>query len=189
MNRDRLYLLAGLVLLAAVALGSRQHPWAGALRLMPPPSPEEELARTRDQLQRATSLLEDCFGGKIDLENIRSVPVTISAYSSTPEQCDDSPHITASSSSVRVGIIAVSSDLFEELELSYGQRVLIPGYGLFEVHDRMHPRWKRKVDIWESDTEAARRFGRQQGVLIWALPPQQEARNGVVPPGGGAVSG
>jgi 3D (Asp-Asp-Asp) domain-containing protein len=45
--------------------------------------------------------------------------------------------------------------------------VLIPGHGMYEVQDRMNRRWQRKVDIWYDDREAARLFGRQQGVLIW----------------------
>ncbi len=165
MNQHRVYLLAGLLLLAALLAPSSGTEWLTALRLMPPPQ-QQELARTRDQLQKATELLAACFGETVDPEALRTTPVTITAYASTREQCDESPHITAGGRSVRVGVLAVSNDLFKELKLSIGQRVLIPGYGLFEVHDRMHPRWKRRVDIWESDPEAARRFGHQKGVLI-----------------------
>lgn len=165
MKRSRVYLLAGLLLLTALLAPSSGPEWLVALRLMPPPQ-QQELARTRDQLQKATELLAACFGETIDPGDLRTTPVTITAYASTRSQCDDSPHVTAGGRSVRVGVLAVSSDLFKELRLSFGQRVLIPGYGLFEVHDRMNPRWKRRVDIWESDPEAARRFGHQKGVLI-----------------------
>lgn len=174
MNRSSVYVLAGLLLLIAAALDSSAR-WSAALNFEPPPQHQEELLRTRGQLQQAITLLEACFGEKVDPVKLRTTPVTITAYSSTPEQCDDTPHETATGRSVRVGVLAVSDDLFKELSLAYGQRVLIPGYGLFEVHDRMHTRWRRRVDIWEGDPEAARRFGRQEGVLICAAPDRSEA--------------
>lgn len=146
-----------------------------ALRLMPPPDPVQELADTRRDLQRALGLLVECFGHPVDLKQVKSTAVTISAYSSTAGQCDSTPHLTASDHPVRVGILAVSRDLVEEMGLAFGQRVLLPGYGLFEVRDLMHPRWRRKVDIWESDREAARLFGRQQGTLIWVVENKQSA--------------
>ena len=101
--------------------------------------------------------------------------VTITAYSSTSGQCDSTPHYTASDYPVRVGVLAVSRDLVEEMGLAFGQRVLLPGYGLFDVRDLMHPRWRRKVDIWESDREAARLFGKQQGTLIWVETKKESA--------------
>jgi 3D (Asp-Asp-Asp) domain-containing protein len=166
MKRHRVYLLAGLLLLTAVLAPQSGVEWSTALRLMPPLHQQEELARTREQLQKATDLLAACFGEQVDPGTLSTTAVTITAYASTRDQCDDTPHITAAGRSVRVGVLAVSDDLYRELKLSYGQRVLIPGYGLFEVHDRMDRRWKRRVDIWESDPEAARRFGHQKGVLI-----------------------
>jgi 3D (Asp-Asp-Asp) domain-containing protein len=141
--------------------------WNDAIRLMPPPEAAEELDRTRHQLQRALGLLEKCFGQNVDLNQLKSTQVTITAYSSTEDQCDSTPYITASMHPVRIGTLAVSPDLLEELGLFFGQRVLIPGFGLFEVRDTMNPRWRRRVDIWESNPEAARRFGKQKGTLIW----------------------
>ncbi len=136
----------------------------------PPPLPTDlisKLMETRGKLDRAMDILEQCFGQPVSLEQMRSVQVTLTAYSSTKDQCDPTPHITASNTPVRIGIIAVSRDLMEETGLSFGQRVLIPGHGVFEIRDRMNARWKRKVDIWHNDREAARRFGKQKGILIW----------------------
>lgn len=146
---------------------SQEREGQNALRLMPPPEVVQELAETRLELQTALNLLVEFFGHPVDLRRVKSTPVTITAYSSTPDQCDSTPHHTASGYPVRVGVLAVSRDLVEEMGLAFGQRVIIPGYGLFEVRDLMHPRWKRKVDIWESDREAARLFGKQRGTLIW----------------------
>lgn len=162
-----LFIFLLLTTLIAAAWAIDEESRRQALRSKPP-DPRVELAATQQKLGQALTLLEDCFGGPFDLEEIKTTTVTITAYSSTVDQCDKTPHITASNKPVRVGILAVSVDLLEELGLSFGQRVLIPGYGLFEIQDTMHTRWRRRVDIWESDREAARRFGKQEGTLIWA---------------------
>lgn len=126
--------------------------------------------RVREELDRAMDLLATCFGHPVALERVRTLPVTLTAYSSTVDQCDATPHITASLQSVRPGVIAVSDDLVKEMGLQFGQKVLIPGHGIFEVQDRMHPRWQRTVDIWVGDRKAALLFGKRQGTLMWVVP-------------------
>jgi 3D (Asp-Asp-Asp) domain-containing protein len=150
--------LIGWVLFSGIspAANRTSDPWMG-----------NALAQATAELQQAMALLENCFGAPVELSSVRTLPVTLTAYSSTEDQCDDTPHITASNKPVRNGIIAVSRDLEEEWGLTFGQRVLIPGHGIFEVQDRMNRRWERKVDIWHNDREAARLFGRQQGLMIW----------------------
>lgn len=84
---------------------------------------------------------------------IRSMWVT--AYSSTPDQTDDTPFITAMGTAVRDGIVATNM-------LPFGTKVKIPklfGDKVFIVEDRMHPRKKNFLDIWVSSTEAALRIG------------------------------
>ena len=135
---------------------------------------QEELDRLRRDLELAVSLLEKSFGLPVQLENVRTTPVTLTAYSSTPDQCDSSPHITASNKPVRRGIIAVSNDIMKELGIGFGQRVLIPGHGVFQVQDKMNPRWRRRVDIWHDDREAARLFGKQKGTILWIADSQEE---------------
>jgi 3D (Asp-Asp-Asp) domain-containing protein len=126
--------------------------------------------RVREELDQAMELLATCFGHPVALERVRTLPVTLTAYSSTVDQCDSTPHITASQQSVRPGVIAVSDDLVKEMGLRFGQKVLIPGHGIFEVQDRMHPRWRRTVDIWVGDRKAALLFGRRQGTILWVIP-------------------
>lgn len=141
------------------------------------PDPAEvqvEMDKLRRDLELAISLLEQSFGRPVQLENVHTTPVTLTAYSSTPDQCDASPHITASNKPVRHGVIAVSDDIIKELGLTFGQRVLIPGHGVFEVQDRMNPRWHRRVDIWHDDREAARLFGVQKGTILWVTDSQEE---------------
>ncbi len=79
----------------------------------------------------------------------------ITAYSSTPEETDDTPFITASGSHVRDGIVATNM-------LPMGSKIKIPAlYGdkIFVVEDRMHQRMVNKVDIWMPEKSQAIRFG------------------------------
>ena len=81
--------------------------------------------------------------------------VVITAYSSTVDQTDDTPFITANGTRVRDGIIAANF-------LRFGTQVRIPelyGDKLFHVHDRMHERFAHRVDIWMETREEAREFG------------------------------
>lgn len=81
--------------------------------------------------------------------------MTVTAYSSTPEETDDTPFITASGTHVRDGIVATN-------QFPFGTKVLIPQYfgeKVFVVEDRMHRRKKNNLDIWMSSKEKALRFG------------------------------
>lgn len=88
--------------------------------------------------------------------------VWITAYSSTPEQTDDTPFTTASGTTVRDGIIASNF-------LEFGTKVQIPeifGDRTFVVEDRMHPRKVNFVDVWMPSREDALKFGIYQGRLV-----------------------
>lgn len=79
----------------------------------------------------------------------------VTAYSSTPEQTDDSPFITASGNHVRVGTAAANW-------LPFGTAIRIPelfGDRIFIVEDRMHARHDDKVDIWFPEKQTAKKFG------------------------------
>jgi 3D (Asp-Asp-Asp) domain-containing protein len=85
----------------------------------------------------------------------RVLYVTVTAYSSTPDQTDDTPFITANGSHVRDGIIAANF-------LKFGTKVKFPEYfgdKEFNVQDRMHPRFDERMDIWMPTREAALQFG------------------------------
>lgn len=89
------------------------------------------------------------------------MPVTITAYSSTTDQTDRSPDIAAWGDNVwalhRRGLVtlAVSRDL---------EALLPPGTTLI-VADRMHERWRRRVDIWFPSRDEATRWGVRRAVL------------------------
>ncbi len=88
-----------------------------------------------------------------DVREVRTMYVT--AYSSTPEETDDTPFITASGATVHDGIVATN-------ELPLKTKIRIPAlYGdkVFIVEDRMNERMKNKVDIWMATKEQAIRFG------------------------------
>lgn len=79
----------------------------------------------------------------------------ITAYSSTPDQTDDSPFITASGSHVRDGIVAANFAYF-------GTKLRFPtlyGDKIFVVEDRMNARYPYRVDIWMRTREEAKQFG------------------------------
>ncbi len=79
--------------------------------------------------------------------------VTITAYSSTPDQTDSTPFITASNKHVRDGIVAANF-------LPFGAKIRIPeifGDKIFVVEDRM--RSNVKVDIWFPTRQEALNFG------------------------------
>ena len=79
----------------------------------------------------------------------------VTAYSSSVDQCDDSPFITANGTHVRDGIVAANW-------LKFGTRVRIPemfGDKVFIVTDRMNPRFDDRLDIWMAERSDAVKFG------------------------------
>lgn len=90
------------------------------------------------------------------LKPAREINMIVTAYSSTPEETDETPFITASGSKVREGIVANNL-------LPFGTRVRIPeifGDKIFEVEDRMHPRKSNyHIDIWFPEKSLAKEFG------------------------------
>jgi 3D (Asp-Asp-Asp) domain-containing protein len=87
---------------------------------------------------------------------VKTIKVVITAYSSTEDQTDDTPFITASGKNVRDGIIANNM-------LPLGTKIKIPGlYGdkVFTVEDRMNRRKSDyHFDIWFPTRELAVNFG------------------------------
>jgi 3D (Asp-Asp-Asp) domain-containing protein len=89
---------------------------------------------------------------------IASQWVTITGYSSTPDQTDSTPFITASGTYVRDGIVACNF-------LAFGTKVRFPelyGDKIFVVEDRMAPKNSHKIDIWFPTRWQALEFGVQK---------------------------
>ena len=87
---------------------------------------------------------------------IRKIKVVLTGYSSTVDQTDDTPFITANGTYVHDGIIANNG-------LPFGTQIRIPelyGNKVFSVEDRMH--WRMgdyNFDIWFPTYEQAKDFG------------------------------
>jgi 3D (Asp-Asp-Asp) domain-containing protein len=99
---------------------------------------------------------DDSLLAQNEFSSRRSVAtVTITAYSSTEDQTDDTPFVTAWNTQTRIGVVAANW-------LPLGTKVRIPelfGNQVFTVEDRMHPRNAHKLDIWFQSREEALKFG------------------------------
>jgi 3D (Asp-Asp-Asp) domain-containing protein len=106
-------------------------------------------------------VLDDSSDNKLPVagerEPIRVIKAITTAYSSTPDQTDSTPFITANGSHVRDGIVATNM-------FPFGTKVRFPDvYGdkVFSVEDRMHTRFSDRFDIWMETREEAIIFGAQ----------------------------
>ncbi|HDP37002.1 MAG TPA: hypothetical protein ENN27_03965 [Candidatus Atribacteria bacterium] len=94
--------------------------------------------------------------------SIETRKITVTAYSSTPDQTDDSPFITASGAWVYDGVIASNF-------LPFGTKVRFPELfrdKVFTVDDKMHERFTdTRVDIWFPDRESAQEFGIKETIM------------------------
>lgn len=87
--------------------------------------------------------------------NSQTIKVLITAYSSSVDETDDTPFITASGSYVQSGIVAVNF-------LPFGAKIRIPeifGNQIFVVEDRLHEKNNDRVDIWMPTKKEALEFG------------------------------
>lgn len=102
--------------------------------------------------------------------SVREIEVTATAYNSLAAQTDGSPGVTAFGIRLKPGmrIVAVSRDL-EKMGLRHGVKLTISGLeGEWTVGDRMHKRWKRKIDVYMGvDVKAARAWGKRRVVIRW----------------------
>lgn len=100
--------------------------------------------------------------------------VTASAYNSVFWQTDSlDPSVAAWGDTLRPGMkaIAVSRDLIK-LGLTHNTRVIIDTFpDTFLVKDKMHWRWKNRIDIYMGkDVDRARRWGKKKVMICYALP-------------------
>ncbi|WP_431134268.1 3D domain-containing protein [Psychroserpens mesophilus] len=95
----------------------------------------------------------------------KTIKVTATAYNSLAYQTNDNPFITAFGDSLKPNLcyIAVSRDLLS-LGLKHNTLVKVEGLeGTYLVKDKMHYRWKNKIDIYMgTDVKAAKKWGRRK---------------------------
>ncbi len=100
---------------------------------------------------------------------VETLTVELTGYSSTVDQTNSQPFITASGAGVRWGIVAANF-------LEFGTKIRIPDYfgdEVFVVKDRMNTRYNSPsaasyggyVDIWFYSRQEATNFGRVKGII------------------------
>ena len=86
----------------------------------------------------------------------KAVPIAVTAYSSSPDETDSTPFITASGKTTGDGILANNC-------LPFGTEVKIPelfGEKIFVVEDRKHSRYSCNwLDVWYPTKAEAKKFG------------------------------
>jgi 3D (Asp-Asp-Asp) domain-containing protein len=93
-----------------------------------------------------------------DIEPKKVIYITVTAYSSTVDQCDSTPFITASGTNVHDGTLAANF-------LKFGTKVRLPDYSgdkIYTVEDRMNQRYEYRADIWMETRVDAKQFGVQK---------------------------
>ncbi len=105
-----------------------------------PPAPTVHLPENGDRPQPAAK---------------KTLNLTVTAYSSTVEECGSTPFTTASGTQVRDGVIAANF-------LPIGTKVRFPdqfGNKIFVVEDRMAARFNKRADIWMPNRQMALQWG------------------------------
>lgn len=100
----------------------------------------------------------------------RHMQVTATAYTSSVQETDSTPTITAWGNKLKPGmrVVAVSRDLLA-MGLTQGTLISIEGVdGEFIVLDKMNKRWKKKIDLYMgNDREAALQWGKRTVNICW----------------------
>ena len=90
---------------------------------------------------------QDNFENKYTWHNLK---VTATAYNSLTNQTNNNPNITAFGDTLKPGLkyIAVSRDLLKEGLKEYTPIKIDSLEGIYFVKDKMHRRWKNRIDIY-----------------------------------------
>jgi 3D (Asp-Asp-Asp) domain-containing protein len=89
---------------------------------------------------------------------IKVYEIFVTGYSSSVDETDSTPFITASGETVRDGIVATNF-------LPFNTKIKIPeifGNKIFVVKDRMNRRFTDKMDIWFASKDLAKQFGKKK---------------------------
>jgi len=101
------------------------------------------------------------------------IEVTATAYNALEYQTNSEPLITAFGDSLKMDekCIAVSRDLLK-MGLGHNTPVKIEGFeGIYWVKDKMHFRWKKRIDIFmNKDIQAARAWGKKRVFITYGVP-------------------
>lgn len=95
-------------------------------------------------------------------KTIKTLYREVTAYTSRPQETDDSPCVSADGSVVFDGMVASNG-------LPFGTKFRIPDYfgdKVFEVRDRMNARYTTRIDIWMDNTKEMYQWGYKKNVKI-----------------------
>lgn len=105
---------------------------------------EREIRELRNRLQKVEKILKTS----------KRVIFVATAYTSSPNECDSTPFITASGQKVRWGIVAA------DRRYPFGTKIYFPFFRqVFEVQDRGGAIKGNRIDIWFPDKKEALKFG------------------------------
>lgn len=109
----------------------------------------------------ANSLLQAKSPNTYKSERASKFLMYVTAYSSSADETDSTPFITASGTRTRDGIVA--SNIFP-----FGTKVRIPelfGEKILVVEDRMNSRFADRIDIWMPSKWSALQFGKHKTAI------------------------
>ena len=120
----------------------------------------KELKQENLRLQAENKLLMR----KLEALTVRKVTVTF--YTLSKSECDNTPYINALGKRPVIGKdVAVSRDLIYLL----GKYVYIEGFGVRKVTDLMNARFKNRIDILVGSKKQARKLGKIKNVKMIVL--------------------
>ena len=102
----------------------------------------------------------------IEYRPVSYLYTTATAYSSTKDQTDSTPFISASGRRVYDGMVAANF-------LKFGTKIKMPqifGNKIFTVHDRMNKKYSNRIDIWFPTREQALDFGKKKIKIVIVRP-------------------
>ena len=103
-------------------------------------------------------------------QNLKSMEVTATAYTSSPRETDSTPFLAAWGDALKPSMksIAVSRDLLK-LCLTRNKKVKIEGLkGSYLILDKMNKRWEKKIDIYMgTDVKKAKEWGKKKVTIYW----------------------
>ncbi len=120
-----------------------------------PVNPPDVLIQSQIALLGGNALISTSDPSGPEPKVVQKLRVVVTGYSSTEDQTDSDPFITAAGTIVQDGIVATNI-------LSFGTKIKLPelyGDKIFVVEDRMN--WKKRyhIDIWFPSREEALEFG------------------------------
>ncbi len=95
----------------------------------------------------------------------RLIVVDVTGYSSSFDETDHDPWVTAMNTKPRWGIVASN-------DLPLGTRIRIPelfGNQIFYVEDRMNRRFSNRIDVWFTTKKEALLFGFHKDIIVEIL--------------------